>query len=456
MKWRNIALALFALTIIFFSLVFYLLRAKAAGGYYGNTDFYKFYQSVLFYYAGQNIYDASILKYSIDTINKWVTSDGNLNPPFLAYIMLPLHQWPYAKALLLWIQVSLIFNVISIILILREFPAVCRPIWKPLLIIAAFLLYMPNSGNLAYGQLSAPLLLLTTIIWLAAKHKHDNLAGIALGLAAGMKIFYGLLFIYFLISKRFRLFIIASITYGMTLLIGLWFFGSQSYLKYYQILKSVRWYTASWNPSLLGFFSRLFSANEKNVPLIHLPHVVMPLTVISCSALSIFLLIAWWQLQKPTTSPQHAIDRSNLGYSLTLIAMLLLSPLGWLYYFPILVIPYLVLVQQSGYLQKGYVIHLLACVALFISTLTGNLLVTIDVKTPRQIILNSGFPIYSLLLLLGLFIYLYRNQRNPALFSIVENPVISENFWLLIYAVMFAPSLMSVMQITRNLLLAQF
>jgi alpha-1,2-mannosyltransferase len=456
MKWRNIALSLVALTIIFFSLVFYLLRAKAAGGYYGNTDFYKFYQSVLFYYAGQNIYDPSILKYSIDAINKWVTSDGNLNPPFLTFMMLPLHQWPYAKALQLWIQASLILNIMSIALILREFPAICQPVWKPLMVIAAFLLYMPNSGNLAYGQLSSPLLLLTTLTWLAAKHKRDSLAGIALGLAAGMKIFYGLLFIYFLISRRFRLFIVASITYGITLATGWWFFGVHSYLKYYQILKSVRWYTASWNPSIVGFFSRLFSANEKNIPLINLPHVVIPLTVICCTTLSVFLLIAWWQLQKPTTLPQHSIDHFDLGFSMALIAMLLLSPLGWLYYFPILVIPYLILARHSASYQKGYVIHLLACVALFISTLTGNLLVTIDVKTPRQIILNSGFPIYSLLLLLGLFIYLYRDQLRPTVLPTQENPIISENFWLLIYAVMFAPSLMSVMQITRNLLLAQF
>jgi hypothetical protein len=127
--------------------------------------------------------------------------------------------------------------------------------------------------------------------------------------------------------------------------------------------------------------------------------------------------------------------------------MLLLSPLGWTYYFPLLIIPYLVLVRDGN-----WGVHLGCCFLLFISTLTGNLLRTPMVKTKMQVLLLGGTGFYALLgLLLLLSLVGYgvgksRSQEN-------QESGISESLWIVIYSIIFIPSLISLGAIFRDLYL---
>jgi alpha-1,2-mannosyltransferase len=424
--------------LLFIILVAYFKRTIVAGGVYGASDFFKFYESALFYFSGQNIYSNDIIELRSTTAavsSTWVTANGNLNPPFFTLLLLPLHFFNYARAYQVWNMFTTAFFLLGPYLALRPFPQ-----WHKytLPIITLFALYLPNSANLAYGQITSILLVILTAAWLLSRKNKDISAGVCIGLACAIKLFCGLFLIYFLCLKRFRLISSSLITIFMTSVVALWVFGFQAYVAYHTMLNTINWYAASWNVSFFGFFTRLFSNVEHNVPLVIAPHLVNIFTVLCSIPLVIYLAWIWkkWGAQK-----------FDIGFSLVLVSMLLLSPLGWTYYFPLLIIPYLVLVRDGN-----WGVHLGCCFLLFISTLTGNLLRTPMVKTKMQVLLLGGTGFYALLgLLLLLSLVGYgvgksRSQEN-------QESGISESLWIVIYSIIFIPSLISLGAIFRDLYL---
>jgi len=432
MSLKRISLQCLSVIFLFIILVAYFKRTVEAGCVYGASDFFKFYESALFYFSGQDIYSSDIIELRAvgATTSTWVTANGNLNPPFFTLLLLPLHFFNYAKAYQIWNMISTALFLVGAYLALRPFPQWHK---NTLPVIALFALYLPNSATLAYGQITSTLLVVLILAWLLARKNKEIPAGIFIGLACAIKLFCGLFLIYFLCLKRFRLIFSALLTIVLTGLIGVYVFGLQSYLSYHTVLSTVNWYAASWNVSFYGFFTRIFSPIENNIPLVIAPHLVTIFTVLSCAPLVIYLISAWrkWGAQK-----------FDLGFSLVLVSMLLLSPLGWTYYFPILIIPYLVLIAEGD-----WKIHLGCCFLLFISTLTGNLLRTPMIKTKLQVLLLGGAGFYVLLGLLGLLILVGAGRCRAK----VQQAGISESLWTLIYFIIFIPSLISLGAIFRDL-----
>ncbi len=439
MKIKNTLIVILSLCIIFFTLLVYLLRTKISGFHYGDSDFYKFYQSVRFYFSGQNLYSMTIAEYKTETTLKWVTSNGNLNPPFLTIFLLPLYYLNYANALILWTIGSLILMFSSVWLVLRPFPQ-----WHKytLPIMAAFTLYMPNSANIAYGQISNYLFILVAGAWIAGRQKRDILAGILIGIACAIKIFCGLFLIYFFCIKRFKLLTSALITGASAFLASLLLFGLDSYLRYRSVLKEIKWYSASWNVSFFGFFTRLFSDSEKNKPLIYIPHLTEILTILCSIALFVYLIYSWRKL-----GSLHF----DIGFSLTLIAMLLLSPLGWIYYFGLLLIPYFVLIEQSNETRYHNIVPIILCIILFFSSLSGNFISTSGIKTTEEVLVNGGTGFYTLIALFILSIVLIKEKLSLSpITTLPQKHIILEPQWYIFYAVAFAPSFISFVCITTN------
>jgi len=203
------------------------------------------------------------------------------------------------------------------------------------------------------------------------------------------------------------------------------------------VLKKISWYASSWNVSFLGFFSRLFSFSEKNHAFFTVPHLTAVLTLLLSAGL-VFYLARLWYTQKTT---KEAFDA---GFSLVIIAMILLSPLGWTYYFGLFLIPYLVLLHQS----KHDGVHLTGTFLIFFSTLSGGLLHAQEIKTFLQILYFGGIGFYVLIIFL--ILYLASFHRH---FSYTQTDGrISENLWFGIYLAAFSPSLFSLCSVFKNLL----
>ncbi|HEV2613974.1 MAG TPA: glycosyltransferase family 87 protein [Gammaproteobacteria bacterium] len=429
MSLTRLSVSLFSLGIIFFTLVVYFKRTLISSESHGLTDFYKFYESVLFYFSGQDLYNNTFAAIVTPVISVWVRSDGNLSTPFFTLLLLSLHYFNYARAFQLWNAISVACIFLGGWLALRPFPQWHK---NTLPIIALFALYLPNSQNLACGEIGAMLLVIVAGAWLLARKNHDISAGMLIGFACAIKLFCGLFLIYFLCLKRMRLLLAALIVFILAFLLGGFVFGFNSYFSYHVILSSIYWYGITWNVSFHGFFLRLFSNVEGNTPLILAPYLANIFTT-GCSVVLMGTLIWIWK--------KGGDQKFDTGFSLVIISMLLLSPLGWVYYFPLLLIPYLVLVEEGN---MGT--HLAACFLLWLSTLTGNFLRPAQIKTLTQIFVAGGVGFYVLLGLLGLLSLVAFGVKRS------EQDTISESLWYVIYIVIFIPSLISLGAIFRGIM----
>jgi hypothetical protein len=371
-------------------------------------DFYKFYMSAKYYWEGKSIY-APIPKINLEKLKEGVhdelkhgqspdiqygsgTEHANLNPPFQTLLLAPVGLITYGRAFLLYSFMSIIAGLIAVILIAHETAHGKYELWFLFLFMIIIMAYYPTWENILYGQLSLILLLLIALIWIAARNGRDALAGICLGLAMSFKIFVGLFLFFFLVRRRWRLLLWFLGAFTVLSLVPVWFFGINAYKDYITTLSDITWYAASWNASFQGFFTRIFGGSE-NIPLVNVPVVAQTLTKL-CSVLFLLWLawLAWPRAQEPS------LDRFDLGFSLTITGMLLISPLGWMYYFPTLLIPAVVAWRLAGRLEGRNRYRAMIILAWLLSTIPHDLVPAPQVDSPRLCFFWAGAYFYALLL----------------------------------------------------------
>jgi hypothetical protein len=131
-------------------------------------------------------------------------------------------------------------------------------------------------------------------------------------------------------EKRYKVFLLTLITTLILWSLPLLSSGTELYLLYFKTLNQLGWYGNSWNASVYGLLFRLFGPTD---------HVLL----IKLSYLLLSTLLFLWYLNKLGQLNTRKIKHA--AFSLTLIMMLLLSPLGWMYYFSLLILPLIVIYQ---------------------------------------------------------------------------------------------------------------
>ena len=337
---------------------------------------------------------------------------SDLNPPFFTLLLLPTAWLTYTQSFLVWSALSFIATIAGILLAFKPYPALWNHINLRLWALIGFLLYFPTYANLRFGQVTSFLLLITAGAWLACRKQKDRTAGILLGLALSIKAFYGLFLIYFAVRKQWRLLIYMCGTYIICGLIAFWVFGSTIYKTYFLTLKKILWYSASWNGSVLGFLTRLFGGdNEGNHPIINLPFLTHPIFLVVSALLTVYLIWTTWQTTrlKNSLSVQANWDLFDWGFSLTIVLMLLIAPLGWLYYFPLLIIPFITILRISDNLASFNMNLTLLSLILLLSSMPGNYQRPESVIQTPMILTWASYYFYALALLFVLLVML-RNQ----------------------------------------------
>ncbi|MCD8525515.1 MAG: hypothetical protein LRY67_07360 [Gammaproteobacteria bacterium] len=125
-----------------------------------------------------------------------------------------------------------------------------------------------------------------------------------------------------------------SLMMGIT---PLFFYGINIYKNFYLALGHIQWYSLNWNASLYGFFSRLLGeTSQRTASILHIP-TVGRLLYHSVSILYVCIMLYFFKKKNPL----------SLAFSFTLSSMLLLSPLGWNYYFPLLITAMMITVQEA-------------------------------------------------------------------------------------------------------------
>ena len=403
-----------------------------------NSDFSVFYnssQKILQQDYG-NIYSKKattpfrfIIKTNTTITPKTANLSANLAPPIFNWLISPLSQFSYAQAFMLYSIVSSLFAAYALYILYKTYYQ--KPPLFLLMLGVALSASLPAYQALASGQVSFILLGLTLTGWAQGRQQHDVKAGLALGIALTLKYFVGLFFITFLLTKRWKIVVTMLLTFltlnGLSLLL----LGPEPFLHYLGNLKAIDWYSSNTNGSLLGWIVRVA------YPTVTFPH--LHTTLLLQFAYLVFgicglALLVWFTPPRFNHDPKYW----DLGFAMTLVLMLLLSPLGWTYYFPLLILPLMLLIRFI--LQTDYppIPTFLTSLAIFFGTYPEDYIRIRDLGTT---FLNALGPYsiycYSLLILCGLMCYLY-HQTQHNLIPEPQSPPTTQPEWPLIFLFIIA------------------
>lgn len=378
-------------------LALYLITINFYAYHSDYPDYKSFYDSARSFYAGENIY-----------LSGEDTQQTNLNPPFHTLLLLPFTLFGYASSFWAVSIFSITLGVIGAISIYRATTRTRTNIIDFLPYLTLLFFYYPTFISVINGQFSLALLFLLAVGWISSRARKDKIAGMALGFALSVKLFVGLFLIYFIVHRRWCLLVWLIVTWLLCGILALIVLGLDSYQEYYLTLKGVYWFEDEWNASFLGFYSRVFRGSE--LPLIdNLYRHARELALLS-SVLLVFCL-AWTSRPISNRFPTAHYD---VGYSLTVVLLLLISPLGWMYYFPILLIPVIVVWKTADQFRFSAFYKTAIGVAWILSTIPS--LNTQDEEVIRRALWYSwsGGYFYALLLLAGTLAVLAHRMRQDA------------------------------------------
>jgi hypothetical protein len=367
-----------------------------------NSDFASFYSSALSARQGTNPYQTVFTSFLPIKTQSLI----NLNPPIILLLFYPLTYFSYPVALDIWLVLSIILGLIGawFTFNIAFTPNFVRKNWLSLYTIYLFFFF--TLICLSTNQVGTLLLLCLMLGYHFYLKNDDYPAGILWGFIIALKLFPGLLFFYVLRQKRIKLLAIMLTTIAFCFLIPLLVYGPQIYSQFYQVMIGIEWYENPWNASVLAFIHRIF---------MEIQHIdwIMPTYII---VLFISLVGYLWSLST-SDDPEN---KNHQPFCLTLVMMLILSPLGWIYYFPILLFPLMLLwasfLKEKEHLSQAAKIWLTSLFLLNFPTasITTMQAVHYDDKT-------SLIPFYFLGLVTLIYLLTVKKKSLPGNNEIVIN-----------------------------------
>jgi hypothetical protein len=339
----------------------------------------------------------------------------NAHPPTSLVLAIPFGTLPYRDALLVWNLLSLAMMIASLVLVWRGLGIPFRP-WSIFPVSALTLFCFPLLLHIHFGQLSLLILLLLTGVWAADRSDRPRLAGVLLGAAVTIKLFPGVLFLYFIARKRWRvvesgLLSIASITTLTGLILGFDHFG------YYanHIIPRVSKYRGLWfNLSLPGYWTKLFDPPREYPfiqPLARIPILARSATILTCA----LILMAVWRAARRARS-RAATD---LSFGLAMTATLLISPITWDHYLLMLMVPLgttWVQLPESSVSRAQFLAMLVAfwswSYLIFDLTIPGGIVG--GIARPAHTLTIGSYQCYALIALFALQIARLRRLENDS------------------------------------------
>ena len=363
-----------------------------------NNDFSVFYSAALAYLHHASPYYHLTTSFLAHPAPLAV----NVNPPFFVLLISPLTYLDYTTASLTWAISSLIFGVLGWLLC---FYLGSSTDYFKNNYVSFILIYFASYAclmNTSFNQVAGFLLFIIMTGYYFFQKENDYCCGVFWGFAFALKLFPGLLLIFVLIEKRYKIFWtmlgIFLITWTLPLLTS----GLDIYLQFYTTIADIVWYGNTWNASILAYLFRIF------VDMTH-PHSALMIKIVYQV---FFILIVLWYIQKL----KQLKSKPHYGFCLSLIMMLLLSPFGWMYYFALL-LPALILIYQTLQQEGSRRSLILWSVCLFLINLPTENVQSRVIPTVFAKITQSSIYFYGLLLVLGLFLYAIKTNPHPLLLT---------------------------------------
>jgi hypothetical protein len=345
----------------------------------------------------------------------------NAHPPVAVLVALPFGLIAdYRTAHLIWNLTTFALFLIGLALIVRQLRLPLHW-WSVCPVIVLVIADNPVISQLWHAQLNFLLGFLLTVAWVARRNGYRSAAGIAAGLAIAIKLFPGLVLVYFVAARMWREALVTVFAALAANLVTLGLFGVSAFETYiHEVLPSLKVFRGSWgNASLTGYVTRVVMAFSADVVAVRL---------VGIGQLTIVVAIVY-AARRATTLGQH--DRA---FALAIAGMPLASPIAWAYYFVLLTLPVLLLWQRlaSGWTRVVFaaaVIILLLPEGLYPGLYNTLVPGSPDVSglanhlpTPRNIGLNViglGMPTLALVVV---FVLLAAARLTEADGSTVETP----------------------------------
>lgn len=381
-------LPVFVLLVLLAAVVHHLEKVSRMVEWHVNTDFYKFRTSALNLVDGKSPYVTFVEKDHFqrpcETRPHWLAMGGlekiedlvkvplgyercehpNLNTPFFVALSTILAPFDFSSGWWAWSLINLVGVLIFALFLAQQInskndhPQLYSR-WG--LIAAGLLCWTPVVVNTELGQVS---LLVTLLLILAIRLYNrgaQTYAGIVLGLCVGLKVFVGMFLLTLLFGRYYRVFRGACAGLLISVIIGFWVVGTAGYRDYLYILPLVNWEGMSWNGSWPGMSARFLEdvANRDGVLEFYLGKVF----ILVGGSLGIHGL---WLVNRHLSISDTSDYVFEKLSALTVILALLLSPLGWNYYFVFLALPCILIWhnlnrgQENRLFRMGVVLFLLS------------------------------------------------------------------------------------------------
>jgi hypothetical protein len=267
--------------------------------------------------------------------------ETNPHPPSSILLSLPLGLMPYADAFLVWNAISHAALIASLMLIFR---GLAIP-WTATNVVRTYTLSLlcgPLNAQIYQGQLNLVLLALIVGAWAADREDRPAAAGILLGAATAIKLFPGVVFVFFVFQRRWRSVASGIAAVAVLTLVTAATLGAASYRDYFATSAHTiaEWRSAWGNLSVYGFWSKLFDPASRLAagmvtPLSRSPRLAAGGALV-CDGLLISAVSRF-------AATARSRSEQDVAFSLTVVVALLVSPVLWSHYFVLLLLPVLVL-----------------------------------------------------------------------------------------------------------------
>lgn len=204
------------------------------------------------------------------------------------------------------------------------------------------IIYGPVTENFVFAQRQALILLLLVLMMRALKKGREAAAGLLLGLAVSYRAFPLLIAGYFILRRQWRPLIFTGIGFGLAIAVtvaGLGIPLCVSYIHGMRYAVTAFWYDPA-DVALREFIIRLFSYGARPQPDIRMR--MLEYIIIVSAQIFIIALAAW-----PTYQSRQRPGFDRGGYGLWVVAAILLSPLSWIHYMVLLLIPFVEIANSA-------------------------------------------------------------------------------------------------------------
>ena len=307
------------------ALLYLVLLATKLPARAGTHDFSVFYASAVAVQEGLDPYTADLSTIS-QRLGVYIGPlVHSVDTPTALFLFAPFARLSLPMAHATWLLLNAFALAAALILLLS--PKYSGLDARFALAVGAIaLLYAPITENFVFGQRQPLVLLLLVLVMRAMQRRQEAVAGLLLGLAIAYRAFPALIAGYFLMRREWRVLAFVGLGFVLTsalTVVGLGLGICENYP--HGMFFAIRMFSSQpANVSLNGFVTRLFAHFGWGAS-----------TFSSIVQLFVISMVAW---ATGRNRKRENFDRAS--YGLWVAAAILLSPLSWIHYMMLLLIPF--------------------------------------------------------------------------------------------------------------------